>query len=204
MQVDNVSWWNVLASFFFFFNYQRYVQCFEDHLMVFLKIHLHSHQASDLCTSEDVVQYWSEMSSPFSVNQNLKLAPGSRHFVWGRMITGNEGLDFSREFASSLLWQVNVVLLTALCGHPIFFSAEKKGITSTCILRNLSLCLGFILLLLLGGSRGVGEIFLHVFLFVFITLHVLQFFSYLNFEFAVSCFWCKIDVRLMSWVLCSL
>lgn len=118
----------------YFLTYQRYFQCFGDHLIVFLKIHLHSHQASDLRASEDVAQYWTEMSSPFSVNRNLKLAPGSRRFVRGRMITGNEGLDFSLEFASSLLWQVNVVSLSALRGHAIFFSAEEKGITSTCIL----------------------------------------------------------------------
>lgn len=103
------------------------------------------------------------------------------------MITGNEGLDFSLEFASSLLWQVNVVSLNALCSHAIFFSAEEEGITSTCILRSLALCLGFILLLLLlSGSRGIGDIFLPVFVFVFVPLQVLQFFSYLNFEFGVK------------------
>lgn len=113
------------------------------------------------------------------------------------MITGNEGLDFSLEFASSLLWQVNVVSLSALRGHAIFFSAEEKRDYKYMYSWSLSLCLGFILLLLLSGSRGIGEIFLPVFLFVFVTLHILQCFSYLHFEFGVSCFWCKIDVRLV-------
>lgn len=37
-----------------------------------------------------------------------------------------------------------------------------------------------------GGSRGIGDIFLPVFVFVFVPLQVLQFFSYLNFEFGVK------------------
>lgn len=83
-----------------------------------------------------------------------------------RITTGNEETDFNLESASSLLWQVNVVSLRTLWSCGIFFSASGKGITS--ILRKPSLCLSFILLLLLlGGSGGIGEIFLPVVLFCF-------------------------------------
>lgn len=56
---------SVLASFL---SCQKHVGCFWGHLIVCLKIHSHSHRASDLSASEDAAKHYTEMSSPFSVN----------------------------------------------------------------------------------------------------------------------------------------
>lgn len=50
--------------------------------LFFWKIRLHSHRAPDRSASEELAKYWAELFSPFSVNLNLKLAPGYRHVVW--------------------------------------------------------------------------------------------------------------------------
>lgn len=185
---------SVLASFL---TCQKHFGCFWGHFIVCLQIHSHSHRASDPTASEDATKHCTEMFPPFLVNQNLKLAPGYGHFVCGgdggrgmerRIATGNEETNFNLELASSLLWQVNVVSLRTLWSCGIFFSASGKGVTST--LRKPSLCLSFILLLLLlSGSGDVREIFLPVVLLVFVTLQVLQVFFYLKFEFGARCFW---------------
>lgn len=78
----------------------------------------------------------------------------------------------------------------SMCGPAIFCSAEEKGIKSTCILRKLSLSEFLFCNCCSVGIEGLGKFFLPVFLFVFVTLQVLQIFSYLDFALSAWCFWC--------------
>lgn len=92
------------------------------------------------------------------------------------MITGNEDLDWSLEFASSLLRQVNIEC--GLTKHFLwprhFLLCRERDHKYKYSCKAISVVRGFLLLLLsLDLVAGWGDLFLPVLLFVSVTLQAL-------------------------------